>query len=177
MTTCAVTVQDRRNLFWTTQPEGCGTDRLCRDDCSVPGLSLASDGTIVSDNWITSLVINMLMTDGREENTACGFAPGSQGGHWSESYITGPAPNVGTLMRTVKPQGSVNQIVTMLKAFAQSTLDKLVERGVAFSVNVEAKYVGNNRFALDVEVFGASNTISRVGLSADRLSNEWIWQV
>jgi phage gp46-like protein len=120
-------------------------------------------------------MINMLMTDGRQADTACGYRPNGQGGHWSESYIDSGDPTVGTLMRTIAPAGRVQALEAQLEAYAKQTLQKLVGRGVARSVDVVVKYVSGGNFSVNASVFGVDNRASRIGLSAQRLENGWVW--
>lgn len=176
MALCTTQVNTRRRLFWTTQVGACGTEDKCGVSCGVPGLQAidaVGGRTFATTEWVRGLIVNMLMTDGREPATTCGYAPGTQGGHWSESYGAG---TVGTLMRTVDSKGSINEAVAEIESYASATLERLVERGVAVSVEVTAKYVGSLRMNLDVIVYGANNeTATRVGLSAERLENGWVW--
>jgi len=178
MAICSVPVATRRKLFWATQPDACGSNEICGADCGSPGLSFINspDGkTISTADWLRGLVINMLMTDGKLNDSECGYRPGSQGGHWSESYIeTGPA-TVGTLMRSVPATGRINDGVNMIAAMAQSTLQRLIARGVALKVEVTSRYLGNGRMQLNVEIFGRGNESVNVGINAARIINGWVW--
>lgn len=178
MVTCIASAQGRRRLFWSTQPEALGREMHCQSECGIPGLSFTGDVNargISNSDWVRGLAINMLMTDGREDPSACGWFPGSQGGHWSESFMTGPT-TVGTLIRTVTHRRSVSETTALIRAYALSTMERLITRGVAVKVTVEATYRGNGNFELDIEVFGTSNDIARVGLSGERLANGWVWK-
>lgn len=206
MAVCQTPAGSRRRLFWSTQPDACGSEEVCGAGCGVPGLSYTSQtnstcgsgcqccppatvnlncpdqyvGTrqtgIATNDWLRGLIINMLMTDGRLPDTQCGYTPGSQGGHWSSSYIASGPTDVGTLMRSVPAFGRVNDQVNMVKSYAQATLERLVERGVAFSVTTEAKYLGNMRMQLDVTVLGRKDGEAKVGITGARLTNGWVWQ-
>lgn len=178
MAACGTGAVGRRRLFWATQPDACGEDQDCFQDCGRPGFKVETTDeglTFSTDEWLRGLIINMLMTDGRRPASACGYSPGGRGGHWSESYM-GSNAGVGTLLRTVEPGGSVVELRALLAAHAQSTLGRLVARGVAVSTNTTAEYLGNGRFRLIIEVIGINNEISRIGLSGDRLANGWVWQ-
>lgn len=178
MVLCVTSSVGRRKLFWATQADACGEENSCGGRCGVPGLELtgpdAGPRSISTDNWLTGLMLNMLMTDGRRPNTVCGYTPTGQGGHWSESYMEDGA-GVGTLVRTIGPSSRVSQIEAELKAYAQQTLEKLVGRGVARSVVVTVTYVASGTFKVDAEIIGIDNTSSRIGVSAQRLENGWIW--
>ena len=174
MATCVTTAIGRRKLFWATQPDAAGEDALCGANCGRPGLTL--DGSSLStENWIRGLAINMLMTDGREPNTECGYTPGAQGGHWSESYMSVMA-TVGTLVRTVKPAGRTQELTALVKGYVEATLARLVTRGVASSIEVEVKYQGSGRFLVDAQIIGTSGEVSKVGISGQRLANGWVWE-
>lgn len=178
MANCAETVNSRRKLFWATQPDACGSETVCGFDCGSPGLSLIDQEggtTIATDNWIRGLVINMLMTDGKEPDAPCGFRPGSQGGHWSSSYIDEGPTDIGTLMRTVPSSGTVNETVALVGAYAKATVQRLVERGVALSVDVQASYAGLGKVSLAITINGQGGDTAKVGLSGSRSENSWLW--
>lgn len=184
MATCVETSVDRRRLFWATQPDSCGSETRCGYACGVAGLSYADDDitieagdtrTILTTDWIRGLVINMLMTDGREPNTACGYRPNSQGGHWSQSYLQDGTSDVGTLLRTVAPNLTVNETLATVVAYAKSTLQRLVARGVAVDVEVTGAYAGSGTIQLNVIVYGQDQTITKVGLDGSRLKQSWVW--
>lgn len=177
MVLCVESTVGRRRLFWATQPGACGVEATCTSDCGIPGFELETangQGSISTDDWLRGLMINMLMTDGRMADTACGYNPNGQGGHWSESYISA-GDGIGTLMRTIPPAGRVQALEAQLAAYAKQTLQKLVSRGVARSVDVVVKYVSGGNFSVNASVFGVDSRTSKVGLSAQRLDNGWIW--
>lgn len=204
MVTCQTPAGSRRRLFWATQPDGCGSNPVCGYQCGVPGLAYAKSylydcnpnalpcppatnnpacppdtlgpRSISTDEWVRGLIINMLMTDGRSPDTPCGYRPGSQGGHWSSSYIeTGPT-DIGTLMRTVPPVGRVQETVTLVSSYAKATLQRLIARGVAATVDVNGVYLGEGRMRLDITVIGRGGDTTRVGIDGARLTNGWVWQ-
>lgn len=176
---CNAPTNSRRRLFWATQPDACGTNEVCGANCGSPGLSFTGEAnqprSILTSDWLRGLIINMLMTDGRNADQPCGYQPGSQGGHWSESYITDGVGLVGTLMRTVGAKGTTAESISLIRAYAVSTLERLVQRGVASSVEVEAAYVGNGKMSLTAVVYGRGDGAVRVGLSGARLQNGWVW--
>lgn len=184
MADCENTALGRRRRFWATQTDACGQDvDGCQNTCGRPGLSFldtAEGRTIETSGYINGLVMNMLMTDGKQLDRTCGYAPGAQGGHWSESYIevgqaTAGASDIGTLIRSIAPSGSIDEIRSILQAHAEATLARLITRGVALRVDTSVTYQGDGIFAVDVEIFGIDNTLARVGLSAARLEQGWIW--
>lgn len=178
MAVCSVPAATRRKKFWATQPDSCGRNEVCGNECGQPGLLFMASGTsktISTDAWLRGLIINMLMTDGKSPDTPCGYRPGSQGGHWSESYISNGPASVGTLLRRVPPTGSMNESMALIVAFAQETLGRLVSRGVAEVITVAGKYLGQGRMQLDVTVQGRGNENVNVGVIAKRLANGWVW--
>lgn len=178
MAICSVPAATRRKLFWATQPDACGISDICGFECGSSGLSpitLPEGRTISTQEWIRGLVINMLMTDGRKQDTECGYRPGSQGGHWSESYIESGPATVGTLLRNVPTTGRILDGVNLITALAQATLDRLVARGVAHRVDVTSKYLGGSKMQLDISVFGRGTENAYVGINVARLVNGWVW--
>lgn len=199
MTSCLTPLQTRRRLFWSTQPDSCGDYDICGYNCGKPGLSYEDDQgnkcgceccppatvdpsclpfasnqiTIATNDWLRGLIINMLYTDGRKEDTPCGYAPGSQGGHWTESYIN---TKIGTLLRDLPLSGSITEQLNLVAAYAQSSLQRLVDYGVATSVEVKATYQGGLTALLDIQVFGRGGVgNARVGISGQSSPNGWVW--
>lgn len=172
---CGDISKDRRRAFWATQVDACGVSQSCAGECGSPGLAFSSPGVISTDNWVRGLVLNMLMTDGRMPNTDCGYAPGAQGGHWSESYGAG---DIGTLLRKIPTTGTVRESINLITGYAQATLERLIQRGVASAVDVQSRYLGNNVMALDVTITGTGSFANaRVGLSANKTAQGWIWGI
>lgn len=189
MTTNAIqNALTRRRLFWSTQPDGCRTLPSCGADCAVPGIVWDETDPVAgaddqrpfrsfsTDDWIRGYVLNLLMTQGRRVDTSCGYNPRGAGGHWSSSFIDDGPSDIGTLMFDVDNTQDVNSTLNLIVAFAQSTLDRMVERGVAVRVEVTGEYSGSNRFTIFAEVYGLGNQSARVNLTGERLSNGWVWQ-
>jgi phage gp46-like protein len=150
---------------------GCG----CAHDATLGNCVHQQEGnvTISTDGWLRGLIYNMLMTDGRKEDTPCGYTPGAQGGHWSESFTQG---QIGTLVRFIPTSGSVREGLNLVVAYAKTTLERLVARGVAVSVDVTGKYLGNGVMSLDIVVAGVGSIgVARVGVTAQRTASSWIW--
>lgn len=205
MAQCSVPASNRRRLFWATQPDACGTSDICGAGCGIPGLSRSSSGgwdcapgcqccppatvdpscpdqigerqqvTISTDQWLRGLVINMLMTDGRMPDTACGYRPGAQGGHWSSSYIEAGPAEVGTLIRAVPTGGRIQDSVNLATSYARATLQRLIERGVALDISVVGVYLGGMKMRLDIDVIGRRSDSAKVGISGQRVANGWVW--
>lgn len=173
---CNFASDNRRRLFWATQMDACGSEPGCGSSvCGCPGLTFKSEGQLETNGWISGLIINMLMTDGLVEETGCGVRPRAVGGHWSESYIESGPATIGTLMRSVKPVGRIQDNVNTITAYALATVQRLVARGIANTVEVEGTYAGDGVMHLDILVYGTSDGDTRVRLSGARLKNTWIW--
>lgn len=182
MVQCNGPVNGRRKIFWTTQPNACGVDESCVGECGTPGLVLyipegvTNKGrTIRNDNYVLGLAINMLLTDGRKDDTLCGHRPGARGGHWTDGYREDGLA-AGTQIRYIAPQKSVSDTVKLIKIYTEATLAKLVRYGVASAVNVTVKYLGRGVIAQDIEIIGTNGITSRVGLTGSRLENSWVWE-
>lgn len=164
---------DRRNL-WTNHPDACGSGRECGGLCGVPGLSL--DGASLStEGWIISTLLNMLMTNGKRDDAICGWNPNGRGGHWSESYITSGPAVVGSQVSYIEPSGRVQDQQALLTAHVQQIASRLPARGVSTGVEVETEYAGNGRFRVNITVQGSRGNPSRVGVTAERMENGWVW--
>jgi phage gp46-like protein len=165
--------------FWTTQPDACGTSSLCSTiQCAAPGLAtiVGDDGVSFSSNdAVRSLALNMLLTDARKRDTRCGHLPGTMNGHWSESFANGIA--VGSHVREVTTQKTINDSVNLLKAEVQATLQKLVDYGIAVEVQVDAKYQGSGIVGMEITIYGTAVDPTRIGMTAKRDANQWVWGI
>lgn len=204
MSVCAIpgSAADRRRTFWTTQPGACGSDPSCTGDCGRPGLQYTTSGcgrlqcqccppptvdttcppgeqtpqprTFVTSDWVRSLVLNILLTNARLPNTACGYRPGAQGGHWSESFRTDGAKS-GSNIRNLPKSMNIRDSVALAKATIEADLAKLVKMGIAQSVTVTAEYLGSNVMSADIEIMSPTGIGTRVGLTGNRNGNSWAW--
>lgn len=168
-----------QRTFWTTQPDACGSAGSCSIgiECGRPGLGVNStdDGdTFVTSDWVRSLALNMLLTDARRRDTRCGYAPGTINGHWSDSFSSNAQP-VGSHVRYVDASTSVRDAVLLIKAEVLMTLQKLIDYGIAESVEVEALYQGSGKIAMDIQIFGSAVDPTRIGVTAQRNTNSWAW--
>lgn len=169
-----------RRIFWTTQPDACGMQEPCdnsRFECGRPGLSLLSSeqgATFATNDWVRSLAINMLMTDARRLDTRCGHRPGTMNGHWSESYNPG-GEYIGSRLRYIPATTSIREATQLIKAEVISTMQKLVNYGVAVAVEVVAEYQGNGLIFIEVDILGVGDDRTKVGMSAQRGTTSWAW--
>ncbi|UPT53297.1 putative structural protein [Synechococcus phage Ssp-JY38] len=156
-------------------PPGCA-DHTIRPECIGDTRTdyLINGLTIDTSDWLRGIIINMLMTDGKVPNSACGYLPGAQGGHWSESFREDSLP-VGTLMRSVTPTGSIREQVQLVAAYAQATVQRLLDLGVVSRIAAAGKYLGGNRMLLEIEYTAPTGITGRVGISTTRLENSWVF--
>lgn len=175
MVTCTVADSDRRRRFWVTQPDACGIDATC-GDCAKPGLrpiDQVQGRTIDTSEYVRGLALNILLTNGRKADTLCGTAPGTRGGHWSDSFRTGPAS--GSALRQAKLTGRISDQVAEIQALAKHDLEKLILYKVATAVDVTATYAGRNKVLLSVKIFGQDGKSTAVAVTGTRLENSWVW--
>lgn len=174
---CDFINSDRRKKFWTTQPEGCGSYENCGGACGSPGLipvDSESGRTIANNDWVRGLALNILLTNGRQPSTPCGYRPGTRGGHWSDSF-RGDSQTSGSLLRTVPAKGSIRDQMKLIRSFAEADLSKLILYKVATRVEVEASYRGSNIIDLIVRIYGQNSEVTKVGITGSRLQNSWVW--
>lgn len=181
MVACSVNPLSRLRSFWTTQPNACGEYQACGDQCGIPGLQYidSEEGrTIANNNWLYSLVLNILNTRAREPVVKCGAYVSGVGGHWSESYRE-DGLYTGTTIWSYQRQtaSSISEITKMLSVQLQADMAKLVKMGVASSVDVSVTYKGSNKVEAVITVssllVGDSTTIA---LTSERVANEWVWR-
>ena len=180
MVQCSGPVLGRRRIFWTTQPDACGSETSCQASCGSSGLETyvpeGADGrTFRNNDWVRGLALNILLTDAQKDDTACGHRPGARGGHWSDSYRT-DGQKAGTQLRYIPRQKSVQDSVQLIQAYMAASLNKLVAYGVAAMVTVTVKYIGRNTYNADIEIIGQNGQTSRVGIVGNRLENSWVWE-
>lgn len=179
MTTCFTPINGRRRIFWTTQPAACGTYQACLSDCGSTGLlSRVPEGqdgrTFDTNDYVRGLALNILGTDGRRPDTACGYRPGARGGHWSDTFRD-DGMNSGTTIRDIPAQNSVQDSLGLIRVYLLQAMQKLVTYGVAQSVDVDVKYIGSNNFEATIKFSGNDGQTSRVGITGTRLENSWVW--
>lgn len=169
-----------QRLFWTTQPDACGTSDGCgiNTECGRPGLSLQTtedSATFASNDWVRSIALNMLLTDARRRDTRCGYVPGTLNGHWSESFAQGQP--IGSHVRYVNVSTSVRDAVLLIKAEVRATLQKLVDYGIAIDVEVDTRYNGNGQIGMAITIYGTAVDPTRIGVTATRNDNSWAWSI
>lgn len=191
------TSEDRRTVFWSTQPN-VGQVSSCGVDCGIPGLALIDQSnyescvrcqtlgeptpkvdnpptTIATSNWVKGLLLNILFTNGRSPDTPCGHRPGSIGGHWSESFSRSGIP-FGNLLHTI-PQGyRMQELVKLAAQYVRIAVEKLISYGVSNKVDVESTYVGGGVVVVNVTIYGSDGQSENVGISGSIVDNYWVWQ-
>lgn len=167
----------RRRIFWTTRAEACGAYDLCGHECAIPGLEYETTDagrTIKTDEWLNGLILNILNTRARTD-LKCP-SPAAVYGHWSESYRT-DGHYIGSKMWNAveKPYIRTADAVKAIQAAVQSDLAKLMFMGVANSVTVEARYVGNNTVSILITAI-VVNKSHVMNLSGSFDSGTWVWR-
>lgn len=167
----------RRRIFWTTQPLVCGEYFLCGAQCVIPGLEYVkkTDGiTIRTDEWLNSLILNILNTRARTD-LPCP-SPAGVYGHWSESYRN-DGGYIGSRLwnAAAKPHRLVADAVKSIEAAIKADMSKLVMLGLADEVIVEAKDRNHNSAMVVITVV-TSQKRHVLNLSGSFAAGEWIWQ-
>lgn len=166
----------RRRIFWTTRAQACGDYVLCGHECGIPGLEYEdSDAgrTIKNDEWMQSLILNILNTRARTD-LKCP-SPAAIYGHWSESYRT-DGLYIGSRLWNAASKAYVRTAdsVKAIQAAIRADMAKLTVLGLADSVEVEATYRGRNQ----VEVLiTATKTSARhvLNLTGSFVTGTWVW--
>jgi hypothetical protein len=178
----------RRRIFWTTQQQACGEYVLCGQECSIPGLAYEVNNqpaidqglpgepgyrTIKNDDWLRSLILNILNTRARSD-LRCP-SPAAVYGHWSESYRS-DGLWVGSRLwnAAAKSYIRIADAVKAIEAAIRADMGKLLVLGVADSVEVEATYRGRN----SVEVIITATKLNArhvLNLSGALATNAWVW--
>lgn len=165
-----------RRSFWTTRVEVCGTYTVCGSECAIPGLEYETslDGrTIKTDDWLQSLILNILNT--RARTSARCPTPAAVYGHWSESYRDDGLYVGSTLWNAAEK--SYVRTADAVKAVAvavRADMGKLIALGLAETVDVEATYRGSNGVAVIVTV-NTTRGPKIVDLSGSFVSETWVW--
>lgn len=169
-----------RRKFWTTSLDSCVADSCGTLTCGKPGLTLVENdektgASFETNDWVTSIALNMLLTDARRRDSKCGYAPGTMNGHWSESFIGGQDAEIGTHVRYIDPKLSVRDAVMQIKAEVQLTLNRLIKYGIAVEVIVAAKYIGDGLVSMVIDILGSAIDPTRIAITAKRSENSWAW--
>jgi phage gp46-like protein len=186
---CTKLNEGRRRVFWTTRPEACGEYTLCGNPCTIPGLEYedldvayadpriagkdSGFRTIKNDDWLHSLMLNILNTRARTD-VKC---PGPWGvyGHWSESYRDDNLW-IGTRLWNAAEKSYARCLdgVRAIRAAVEADMGKLIILGVADSVEVDAVYAGSNR--VDITVIATTTQgASKINLSGAFVTGSWVW--
>lgn len=177
---CLANTMGNRRVFWTTM-DSCGRYNLCGQECSIPGLQyvdqpstdLPQGRTIANDDWIRSLVLNILNTRARTD-LRCP-TPAGTFGHWSESYRDDNL-YIGTRVYNMAEK-SYARILDGVKAIGsaiRSDVGKLIVLGLADDVEVDVVYKGRSLVEVTVTVIARSvrRTLNLTGTYA---SDKWVW--
>jgi phage gp46-like protein len=174
---CAAVARSTRCVFWVTQVCESINDP-CGGECADLGLQLLCpiDGncelpdrprTINNDNWLRGLIYNILYTDGRNPDPSCVRFSGNSGGHWSDAF---QKKSSGSTYVHQKSYGSVSEARADAAFRLKNDLGKLIDYGVAKTVDVTVEYTGQNKFQANIVVGTTDGTSLEVGLSGQRLN-------
>jgi len=156
--------------------DSCGRYNLCGAECSIPGLQYIDkpEGrTIANDDWIRSLVLNILNTRARSD-LKCP-TPAGTFGHWSESYRD-DGLYIGTRLFNAaeKSYSKILEGVKAIGAAIRSDIGKLIILGLADDVDVDVVYRGRSR--VDVTIAITIRSVRRtVDLAGTYGTNAWVW--
>lgn len=167
----------QRRAFWTTRPQACGEYNVCGAQCVVPGLEYEDRGderTIKTDDWLNSLVLNILNTRARTDMKCP--APNAVFGHWSESYRDDGLYIGATLWNAAAKSyrnttANANAIINAVRA----DLNKLTALQVVQNVEVDGRYVDAGRVEI-VVLLTSSAGQNRINLAGVLVSEGWVWQ-
>ena len=180
-----------RRIFWTTRPNACGEYTMCGYECAIPGLEYENhhdldqppppDGspgyrTIKNDEWVRSLILNVLNTRARN-NRPCP-SPASVYGHWSESFLReGEWFYIGSTLWNAaeKTYSRCNDAVKAIEAAIRADMGKLIAQGIIQTVAVHAIY--HKQSHVDVVIDTVTSTgRARIDLSGAFVSESWEWR-
>lgn len=180
--------------FWATQPDACGQVSSCDTLCGRAGLLLvpagpcaepcppadpdnpcppriAESATIATNDWLRGVILNMLGTRARVPTDACaGRLPA--GGHWSESFMDGPA-HVGMVLDSPVAFASVAEALAFLEQAVRAALQRLVARGIASKVEVSADYKGANVADVTATVWHNDASPAAISFMSRREASGW----
>jgi phage gp46-like protein len=179
MALCQTLPTARVRPFWTYKQNSCG-EALSPDPCGQAGCGLPGfqrnvvDGggaTIDTAARIVSMAIMILMTRQAVVSQACGNVPVGKGGYWGDSYRADNLKS-GTRIYDVPTNLPIAQQVTLIQAYAQQDLQKLVALKEATDVTAKATYAGGGNVKLEVtlQFDGTSETFTATGSA---LSGAW----
>ena len=168
---------DRRVRFWSTQSNAYGHYDICNNqECGIPGLKIISheqSATISTKDYVVGLALNILLTDAKKDDKACGYLPGTRGGHWSDSFT---GATTGSKLRQIPTTYSIRETLSLVKANIQQDCQKLVyPYGVAEKIKTDVSYDGVNDIHVLLRIFGRSEKVYSVGLLGTRQTNSWVW--
>lgn len=177
-TSCNAPAESRRRIFWSTQLCRRSQDE-CGRVCYLPGIELfctvEGDCTdkslpkrISNENWLRGLVYNILFTRGRNPDNPCTPYSSDLGGHWSDSFRKGPSSGSSYVYK--KNYASVSDAQADLLVRLRTDMSKLIQYGVAESVDVKVTYAGGNQFDVIVIIFTKDGDSLEIGLIATKTS-------
>lgn len=175
--------------------DSCGTASLCGHECGLPGLRIRDsncpicnpvadpscapvpdDGfaTISTSDWEIGLALNILMTDARMPSAFCEGTLAT-GGHWSESYIEGGPPFVGSLLRNTTRKSTRPEAEAEIEAYIAAALQRMVHYGVATAVSVDVRMIDDASALVGVTISLPGRSAAELRLAAIRKGGAAGW--
>jgi phage gp46-like protein len=173
MAQCSTETIGRRRLFWSTQPCGSSLDD-CGNPCPEYGLvyiDTPQGRTIANDNWVVGLAVNILMTNARKQGCANNLS--DLGGHWSESFNDGSG--FGSNFRNIPRKKTVAEYIGAIQAAIQTDLSVMIRYGVASSIDVFVKYLGNNTFSAAIDINGLGSEKNGFAIAGQQSVDGFLW--
>lgn len=176
LSNCDPSSLSRRRIFWTTQ-DSCGVYSLCGEFCSIPGLKYedsAEGRTINTDNWLQSLILNILNT--RARSTGPCLTPTAIYGHWSESFRS-DGIYIGSRLWEAASRSypRISDSVRAINAAIQADVNKLVILSLATQVKVDTQYRSGNQVIVTIAITMKSGS-QTINLSGALASGTWVWR-
>lgn len=168
MPNCLIPQNLLRRHFWTYD----SSTTQCFD-VHIPIKTLDSSNFLGTDNYLKTLVLNILFTEAEQPPTTCGVVPGNRGGHWSTTFT---GVDVGTRLNLDTFNLSAKQYITAITNIMQNSLQKLVDYKVANKVDVNSTISTCNKITMLINIIGIKNDEHRVVLTnSDATKNMWVW--
>lgn len=168
MPNCLIPSNLLRRRFWTYD-----SSTLQCFNVHIPIKHLDGAAFLGTDNYLKTLVLNILFTEAEHLPAVCGLTPGNRGGHWSTTFTE---VDVGTNLNLETFKLSSKQYVTAITNIMQNSLQKLIDYKVANSVDVSSIITHCNKITMQINIIGIKNDEHRILLTNnDVTKNMWVW--
>lgn len=143
--------------------------------CGQPDIQL-QDGSFRRDNWIRSWVITQLLTQARVDACDLPYGARDNRGWWADS-IRNVNFTSGSKLWSLSWSRSVNETLTKARLYTEEALQPLLAWNIAETINVTAKYNGQQTIEIQVDVGGPSTGKTRTTLVGVTLPDmSWLWK-